>query len=144
MTRIDFYVLDDPSLDRHDRMLCRVIEKAWQQGHVIYVHCEDLERAREFDDMLWRFQDTSFVPHALDGEVEIASDTPILIGTAAHRVATPDVLINLSSVVPEAASSFTRVVETAGYDDISRAAARARYRHYQESGFPLNTHKISG
>jgi DNA polymerase III subunit chi len=143
MTRIDFYVLEDPALDRHDRMLCRVIEKAWQQGHGIYVHCDDLERAREFDDLLWRFQDTSFVPHALDGEGEIAADTPILIGTAPQRAAKPDVLINLSSVVSEAASSFTRVVETAGYDDTTRGAARARYRHYQESGFPLNTHKLS-
>ena len=31
----------------------------------------------------------------------------------------------------------------AGYDDLTRGAARSRYRFYQDRGFPLNTHKVS-
>ena len=141
MTRIDFYVLDNPTPDLHDRMLCRVVEKAWQQGHSIYVQCEDAGQARAFDTLLWRFQDTSFVPHAL-ADTE-SSDAPVLIGMRPESVRVPDVLVNLSQHVPATASQFTRVVETAGFDDASRSAARTRYRHYQERGFPLNTHKLS-
>jgi DNA polymerase IIIc chi subunit len=65
MTRVDFYVLEPPSAAGHDRMMCRIVEKAWQQGHGVYVQCEDDAQARAFDDLLWQFQDTSFVPHAL-------------------------------------------------------------------------------
>ncbi len=143
MTRIDFYVLDNPTPDLHDRMLCRVVEKAWQQGHQVYVQCEDADQARAFDTLLWRFQDTSFVPHALADNDTDTGDTPVLIGLRAETVRTPDVLVNLSQQVPATASQFSRVVESAGFDEISRNAARTRYRHYQERGFPLNTHKLA-
>ncbi len=139
MTRVDFYVVDGGGAV-HDRTLCRVVEKAWQQGHAIYVNCEDGEGARRFDDLLWQFQDTSFVPHALEQDADEA--TPIVIGTAAAGAVSHDVLINLASGVPEAVSRFERVVESAGHDDASRQAARTRYRYYQERGFPLHTHKI--
>lgn len=140
MTRIDFYVLDNPTADLHDRMLCRVVEKAWQQGHRIYVQCDDRTQAEAFDDLLWRFQDTSFVPHRLAAAE--ADPAPVVIGVGGEDQAEPDVLVNLASEVPAAASRYARVVESAGYDDTSRSAARARYRHYQERGFPLNTHKL--
>ena len=55
----------------------------------------------------------------------------------------PDVLVNLAVEVPGAASRYERVIESAGFDDTTRAVARERYRYYQERGFPLNTHKVS-
>ena len=47
MTRIDFYVVEGAAA-AHDRVICRVVEKAWQQGHE--VRYEQMERAR-----LWRY-----------------------------------------------------------------------------------------
>lgn len=139
MTRVDFYVVDGaPSA--HDLTLCRVIEKAWQHGHQIYVQCADAEQAHAFDSLLWRFRDTSFVPHGIEGEVSAA--TPVILGTAADTTTAHDVLVNLGAGVPETASRFARVIESAGSDDISRQAARERYRYYQERGFPLHTHKV--
>ncbi len=139
MTRVDFYVLEEADAARHERMICRIVEKAWQQGHAVYVHCADADAARAFDDLLWRFQDVSFVPHVLDGGTD---EAPVRIGCTPAGVATPEVLVNLAPAVPAAASSFERVVESAGYDEASRGAARQRYRYYQERGFPLNTHKL--
>ena len=140
MTRIDFYVLDKPTVAGHERMICRVIEKAWQHGHRIYVNCGDAAAAAAFDDALWQFQDTSFVPHARDSDH--AGDVRVLIGITPDGAADPDVLVNLAADVPEAASRYARVVESAGYDDVSRSAARGRYRYYQDRGFPLHTHKV--
>lgn len=140
MTRVDFYVLDDANADAHDRMMCRVVEKAWQQGHRIYVHCADDTAARAFDDLLWRFQDVSFVPHALAQAGGVSA--PVVIGAAAPSAAAAEVLVNLAPDLPPAFDQYARVVESAGYDDATRNAARGRYRHYQERGFPLNTHKL--
>ena len=144
MTRVDFYVLEGGSgvgHDRtaHDRMVCRVVEKAFRRGHSIFIHCNDDAQASTFDDLLWRFSDTSFVPHAI-GE----TDVPVQLGCGISDSQHVDVLVNLSDTVPEAVSQFERVVESAGFDDSSRTRARDRYRYYQERGYPLNTHKVRG
>lgn len=140
MTQVDFYVLEKPGLEPHDRMICRIVEKAWQQGHGVYVRCRDAEAARAFDEFLWQFRDVSFVPHALEGQDEVVT---VAIGTGEGPARDHDVLVNLGGDVPASASSFERVVESAGHDDSSRADARERYRYYQERGFPLRTHKVS-
>lgn len=137
MTRVDFYVLERGDAVGHDRMICRVVEKAWQRGHHVYIACADDARVAAMDDLLWQFRDVSFVPHGT------GADLPVVIGTDAAAAAAPDVLVNLAPDVPEAASRYERVIESAGYDDASRGAARHRYRYYQERGFPLNTHKVA-
>jgi DNA polymerase-3 subunit chi len=53
-----------------------------------------------------------------------------------------DVLVNLASTVPAFFSRFNRVAELVGNDEAARAAARERYRFYQERGYTLNTHKL--
>jgi DNA polymerase-3 subunit chi len=121
--------------------MCRIVEKAWQQGHGVYVQCEDEAQARAFDSLLWQFQDTSFVPHALAADAN--ADTRVVVGCAAVDNLQPDVLVNLAAAVPELASRYARVIESAGYDDATRGAARGRYRFYQDRGFTLNTHKVS-
>jgi DNA polymerase III subunit chi len=138
MTRVDFYVLANSSERDHERMICRVVEKAFRHGHEIYVLCCDAAEVKRFDETLWRFQDTSFVPHVCD-----SGDAPVVIGTTASDIANPDVLVNLANEVPDTVSSFQRVIESAGFDDPTRGAARTRYRYYQDRGFPLHTHKIS-
>ena len=139
MTRIDFYVHEGEML-AHDRVICRVIEKAWHHGHRVYLNCDVLDTVRRFDDMLWQFRDTSFVPHASSESDE--TDVPVLIGMDADAVAEPDVLANLATEVPPGVSRYARVIESAGYDEPTRHAARLRYRYYQERGFPLHTHKL--
>ena len=141
-TQVDFYVIDSPSANQHDRMICRIVEKACDQGHSVYIRCEDASVVRTIDDMLWQFKDVSFVPHALEGDD--TNPAPVVLGTSVTHSTDPDILVNLAIAVPESARSFSRVIETAGYDDATRTAARKRYRYYQDQGFPLNTHKVSG
>ena len=140
MTRVDFYVLEAAGYERHQRTMCRIVGKAWQQGHQIFVRCGSQQDAATFDDLLWRFEDASFIPHTLS---ETAGDNDrVIIGLEFPQSHEPDVLINLAPVVSDDVSRYTRVVESAGYDDTTRDLARQRYRYYQERGFPLNTHKI--
>ena len=96
---------------------------------------------KSFDQMLWQFKDTSFVPHAVDGSD--LEDSPVAIGTHADAVSSPDVLVNLAIDGPGSVSRYLRVIESAGYNATSRTAARTRHRYYQDRGFPLNTHKLN-
>jgi DNA polymerase III subunit chi len=44
--------------------------------------------------------------------------------------------------VPPWFGRFNRVAEPVGADEAARAAARERYRYYQDRGYTLNTHKL--
>ncbi len=138
MTRVDFYIVDGAA--RHDVALCRIVEKACTRGHAVFVACKDADAVSAFNDLLWRFSDTSFVPHRIASEEDDGS--AVVIGTRTDQLLEPDVLVNLAPDVPGNVSSFKRVVESAGFDDATREAARKRYRFYQERGFPLQAHKI--
>lgn len=163
MTRVDFYVLESGTRETLFQFVCRLTEKAWRKGNRIFMHCHDDQTAAKLDDLLWTYRDISFLPHSLASHNE---ETPIVIGVAtgppdalpqAHGIspealpetgsAQPkayDLLINLADSVPEFFSRFERVIETTGIDDQHRQLARERYRYYQQRGYALETHKISG
>ena len=140
MTRVDFYVLKKESPSKHDMMICRIVEKIWGAKRLLFIKCEDIKRAKYLNELLWGFSDISFIPH------ELATDdatAPILIGSTIGEYPHRDVLMNMGDDVSEMSSSFDRVIESAGYDNVSREQARTRYRYYQDRGFPLKTHKVS-
>ncbi|MEM7542756.1 MAG: DNA polymerase III subunit chi [Pseudomonadota bacterium] len=139
MTRIDFYVLDQPSRDQHDRLICQIVEKAWKTGHKLYIRCADATQVHGFDELLWTFKDTSFLPHAVDKD---ANQEPIVVGVDGEQAVGDRVLVNMAHEVPDFFSRFERIVESAGFDEVSRAAARAKYKFYKTRGFALETHRI--
>ena len=140
MTRVDFYVFESGNEDSFARFICRLTEKAWRKGNRIFMHCPDRHVATRFDDLLWTYRDTSFLPHAV---VPCEEEVPVGIGTSDDPPPGFDLLINLTTSVPDFFSRFERVVETTGITDQQREEARERYRFYQQRGYALETHKIS-
>jgi len=139
MTSIDFHILATPVRRQHDVCVCELIERVWQAGRQVYVHCLDDDMAASFDELLWTFHDTSFVPHALAGTPE-ARATKVLLGSTSHPPDCMEVLVNLHAEVPTFFSQFDQVIETTGHDDHTRQLARERYRFYKERGYKLATH----
>ncbi|MGR8947568.1 MAG: DNA polymerase III subunit chi [Gammaproteobacteria bacterium] len=140
MTRVDFYVLEPSNEESFSRFVCRLTEKAWRQGNKIFLNCHSEQVATRFDDLLWTYKDTSFIPHAL---LPCEDEVPVGIGCATAAPEGYDLLINLADSVPEFFSRFERVAETTGIDDKQRQQARERYKFYQQRGYALETHKIS-
>lgn len=141
MTRVDFYVLDNPDERQHRHLICRLTEKAWREGRTVHIRCENADSATALDDLLWTYKDTSFLPHATQDTAD-AAQVPVTLGHGSQMPDTTDVLINLALEVPDYFSRFERVMETTGSDPNARNAARERYRFYQERGYALNTHKL--
>ena len=73
MTQVDFYVLKDDSALHRVQFACRLADKAYRLGHRVYIHTESAEQTRQLDDLLWTFQQNSFVPHCV---YQDAGDTP--------------------------------------------------------------------
>jgi DNA polymerase-3 subunit chi len=138
MPRVDFYVL--PENSSAERFACTIATKAWQQGHTVYFETASREAAAVMDDLLWTFNDISFLPHAVaeDG----APAERVVIGWHNRPPENFEVLINLTPEIPTTAERFARIVEIVAGDQQQRNEARNRYKAYRERGYELHNHKL--
>ncbi len=152
MTQVDFYILATESEDSWLRLACRITEKAIQQNLNVYLHSENAADASRLDGLLWTFSQGSFIPHRLVGS---GSDEPfeesVLIGRNDLAAEIPadtqvtqrwDLMINLTTQVPEFFSRYARVAEVIDADPIRRENGRERFRFYRDRGYELNTHNV--
>jgi DNA polymerase-3 subunit chi len=133
--KVDFYLL--PVAEPRARLttVCRLAEKAYEQGLKIAVRTASPSETAAVDDLLWTFADRSFVPHGVwPAEPEFAAATPVLIGSSAFPETHRDVLINLAPDAPPDVSGYARVCEVVGGDDDSKQRARQRWRAYRSLG----------
>lgn len=141
MPTIDFYVLSDVNVNARLTFTCRLIEKAYKNGHRIYIHTENAAHAHQLDEMLWTYREDSFLPHNLYGEGP-TPPPPIQIGFASHPEKHRDILINLSDNVPAFFSQFNRILEIISSDATTQERARERFRFYRKEGNTITTHKL--
>ena len=145
-TKVDFYLLD--SFDRTSLLhfACRLTNKAYVLGKRIGLRAGSAAEATVLDDLLWTFNDASFIPHrCLDSEAvndSTADPREILISQNLSPTAA-EVLINLASTLPEEPTGFLRIAEIVGADAQQRANAREHFKHYRHYGMALDTHFIN-
>ncbi len=144
MTQVDFYITNSDADDARLRLACKIVDKAIQRELHVFVNAGSDEEARKLDELLWTFEQGSFIPHrVVHGEHEVLPLEPVLIGMSPPP--TPgrwDLLVNLASDVPEFFSRYERVAEVVDADSTRREQSRARYRFYRDRGYPLNTHQV--
>lgn len=143
MTRVDFYVLNQEDPGGRFLFACRLAEKAYQQGHSVYIHADTAADARQLDTLLWTFRAGSFVPHQpMEEGMQPEPDTPVHIGHGSEPGGHDDVLINLAAEVPLFFSRFKRVAEVLDGEEERRREGRERYRFYRDRGYTLKSHQI--
>lgn len=142
MTEIFFYILEDERQDADLHFACRLAEKAYNEGHRIYMHVPDARQAQNMDRLLWQFRQGSFVPHANLSQLDPHDDlTPVIIGCQEPPPGMDDFLINIGGTVDTFFSRFIRHNEIVSSEHL--AAARQKYRFFRDRGYALKTHKIS-
>jgi DNA polymerase-3 subunit chi len=144
VTQVDFYILDSDSDEARLRVACKIVDKATQLDHHVFIHSTSDDEARQIDELLWTFSQGSFIPHRiLRGELTRPGPEPVLIGV--NQPPAPgrwDVLINLAAEVPEFFSRYARVAEVVDANTVRREQSRERYRFYRDRGYQLNTHQV--
>jgi DNA polymerase III subunit chi len=142
MTQVDFYLLPGNELQERVQFACRLTDKAYRLGHRVYIHTGSAQQTRALDDLLWTFQQNSFIPHGVHRDAGDAQ-LPVQIGHDSEPDASHQVLINLAAEVPLFFSRFERVAELVNDEDEVRRQSRLRYSFYKERGYPLRTHEIN-
>ncbi|ORU90892.1 MAG: DNA polymerase III subunit chi [Cycloclasticus sp. symbiont of Poecilosclerida sp. M] len=140
MTRIDFYVLADDTIEQQHIFACRLAQKASKQGHRVYIHTESEQQSKTLDDLLWAFSPTSFVPHTADKNE--CSSNPVYINHSGDPLNIHEVLINLSQQTPDCFGRFERLAELVNQNNAIKQAGRERFKFYKSRGYPLQTHKL--
>ena len=123
--------------------LCRLLAKAYAARARVWVVAA-AEEAEALDEALWTLPADDFVPHVRAAAAEpLRRRSPIVIAVPEDAPGgARDVLVNaqpawLSWV--EAAPP-RRIIEVVAADEAAKAAARQRWRRYQQLGWALQAH----
>jgi DNA polymerase-3 subunit chi len=143
MTHIDFHILQETGVEARWLYVCRFIEKVERLGHRILVVVDTIEQAHELDDLLWSFKPESFIAHQIIGGGEEANVEITYASSAGATNAGEhhDVLINLSSQIPEFFSRFARLAEIVTQEPKILEITREHYRFYKQRGYPITQHQ---
>jgi DNA polymerase III subunit chi len=146
--RVDFYVLKSAAAKQRWAFACRLIEKAYLLDLKVWVLNDTLADAQALDELLWTFNERSFVPHKLcPDEKSIDPATPVHLAVQTAEppsAATPgaDLLLNLSAGLPANLQSYARIAEVIDADEERRRLGRERFKAYRDLKLTMETHQL--
>jgi len=134
MTEISFYHL---TLSNIESALPKLLERVIASGKRALVRVESEERVSIINSILWTYDQSSFLPHGTIKEGRAASQ-PIWITEKYENPNESDVLVVLDGNETPDLDDFERCLEVFnGADDAAVDVARARWRHYTNSGYTI-------
>jgi DNA polymerase-3 subunit chi len=139
VTQVDFYVLPAEDTGQRNLFACRLAEKAFREGHNVYLHAADEASGQALDELLWGFRPQSFVPHGLLGSEDAER---VAIGWGTDPGEHHGVMINLDITVPDFVGRFERVLEIVVQDPAIRDPLRDSWKRYKHFGYPLEKHDL--
>lgn len=146
MKQVDFYLLENQVADGPNKFVSHLCNKLVKLENKALLVTDTADQSQHLDQLLWSFSDTSFVAHdRLPNSEALQSIIHIIEAPQFSASLTEDnyhVMVNLCQSVPIFSHHFERIVEVIDADEPSKETARQRYRHYQNEGFTLKTHKI--
>ncbi len=134
MTQIYFYSGSNDKL----QTACRLCSKAVKQNMKVMVYTPDATVLEQFNELLWTFSPTSFIPHCtIQDDPQLANVTPVILSDQILPDSHYDVLLNLHQQHPPVFNQFNRIIEIAGISHEDKLAARERYRFYKDAGYEI-------
>lgn len=135
MSETLFYHLERRSLED---VLPGLIEKTLERGWRALIKTESAERAEAIDNLLWTYDDSSFLPHAQSGDGD-ATRQKVLITVEDQNPNAANVLFLVGGARTawdgDATSAFTRIVMMFdGRDAHALAAARTSWKDAKAAG----------
>ena len=140
MTRVSFYVGNSQSLQARLLLACKLVEKAHMQALNTYIHLDSYQTCQQLDELIWTYNDLSFIPHNLAPTKE--DGVRVLLGFDHEPMEDCDFLINLSNEVPAFFPRFARLAEILDKESPVLHAGRERYKFYRDRGYNMDYHQL--
>jgi DNA polymerase-3 subunit chi len=124
---------------------CRLLRKAHQASARVTVTAPQTELS-QLDQLMWTFAAHEFLPHCLwDAPDHVLQRTPIVLVPHHELASTPhhEVMLHWGhDAPPEGFETFARLIELVSLDETDRQAARRRWKHYADRGYPITRHDV--
>ncbi len=91
------------------KALSKLIETIWLRENKVLVYCTDKMRLAEFDNILWTYEQLSFLPHVIEGD-ELIEKTPVVLMSSQNNPNNANIIVCLDAELPEFASNFDKLV----------------------------------
>jgi DNA polymerase-3 subunit chi len=141
--RVDFYILKSAAAKQRWTFACRLTEKAYLRDMRVVIVNDTLADAQALDDMLWTFNERSFIPHkiCLD-EQSLDPETKVHLTVEPATAADGDLLVNLTARLPLHFERYARIAEIIDADEERRRLGRERFKSYRDLKVALETHQL--
>jgi len=146
--RVDFYVLKSAAARQRWAFACRLTEKAYLKDLKIVIVSDTLADAQALDELLWTFNERSFIPHKVcidEHSVDPATAVHLTVEAAllaADLLPAADLLVNLAQRLPAEFQRYARIAEVIDADEERRRLGRERFKVYRDLKLPLETHQM--
>lgn len=143
IARVDFYVLRSTLARQRLTFACRLTEKAYLRDMNVVIWNDDGADTEAMDELLWTFNERSFVPHAVHhGGTSPDPSTPVHLTGDLSGVERADLLVNLGGRLPDGLQRFGRIAEVIDADEERRRLGRERFKAYRDLKLTLETHQL--
>jgi DNA polymerase III subunit chi len=145
MTETLFYHLERRALEE---ILPGLVEKSLERGWRVVIRTDSAERSEALDNLLWTYDDQSFLAHAQSGDGEAARQ-PVLITVEDENANGAQILFCVGGAKPSDWSdhrlaALTRIVLLFdGRDSAALSAARDGWKSARASGHDVTYWKES-
>ena len=140
--RVDFYVLKSAAARQRWTFACRLTEKAYLKDLKIVVVSDTLADAQALDELLWTFNERSFIPHKVCLDEQSVDPATAVHLTVERALPAADLLVNLSQRLPPQFQRYARIAEVIDADQERKRQGRERFKAYRDLKLPLETHQI--
>lgn len=109
----------------------------------LWMLCDSTKVLKHIDELLWRHQQDSFIPHKIIGHYTEfdAKQYGITLSMAMPVPQWQGIIINLSPY-PVTQFKSNHIVEIIAHDTDEKVAGRERYKHYKKLAFSMQHHQI--
>jgi len=136
MTEVAFYtnVIDQ------NHLIATLLYKAHNMDRKLHIRVRNEGHGENIVKYLYAAEPTSFFGISSSPE-DVHDLTSAVISYTSHY-GHNDIIINLTSEIPDNFSTFKRLIEIVSQDEENINAARSRYRWYKDRGYSIATHKL--
>lgn len=137
MTKVSFYLIENKPLRQAD-LACRLCQQIVDK-HRIWLYCTDQQQCDELNTLLWNYEPTSFLPHAID---QISQ--PICLSTQLPNPSF-DVCLNLTqkAINPQQLMNPNiHLIEIVENNEQKKQLSREIFKQYRQFGLDPVIHRI--
>jgi len=125
--------------------VCKIIKEYYKKKYKIFVSSRSDDLVNELNNLLWTFEQISFIPHCTTKNYD--KNSPILLSgkdsfPKTINLKEYDVWLNLDDEMEENYTDFEIILEIVSQNEEERILSRKKYLNYQKNNFEVKHEKL--